>query len=114
MRCHLASTSAPQAEGAEFLSIREAAHGSALGQLAYYRALVAKGVLSRSRARQAAAGVRPLAGSHRCEPDRHFEEPPIGFILSMEGAPPILSPSQVLQWYDWGLRIVGPAQLRAQ
>jgi membrane dipeptidase len=93
-----------------FYQSREAAHGSALGQLGYYRALVAKGVLVEipSKAKlqqeydrwQAAIAANPNAPS---------KNPPIGFILSMEGAPPILTPSQVQQWYDWGLRIVGPA-----
>lgn len=95
-----------------FYQSREAAHGAAVGQLAYYRALCARGTL---RELPDAAAVRahvddwnrelaahPAAGSHG-------SAPPIGFILSMEGAPPILSPEQVQQWYDWGLRIVGPA-----
>jgi membrane dipeptidase len=44
------------------------------------------------------------------EQGRHpTTHPPIGFILSMEGAPPILSPEQVYEWYAAGLRIVGPA-----
>ena len=34
---------------------------------------------------------------------------PLGFILSMEGADPVLSPEQVEEWYDAGLRIIGPA-----
>jgi membrane dipeptidase len=37
------------------------------------------------------------------------KRPPIGFILSMEGAPPILKPTDVQEWYDAGLRLVGPA-----
>src|SRR6185437_12992709 len=31
---------------------------------------------------------------------------PLGFVISMEGADPIVSPEQVPQWYDAGLRIV--------
>lgn len=90
-----------------FYQSREAAHGSAVGQLAYYRALCAKGVL---RELPHAAAVR----SHVDEWQAHLAgggaaAPPIGFILSMEGAPPILFPEQVGQWYEWGLRIVGPA-----
>src|SRR5205085_2923753 len=34
---------------------------------------------------------------------------PLGFILSMEGADPVLSPGQVGEWYEAGLRIIGPA-----
>jgi len=36
-------------------------------------------------------------------------EKPIGLILLMEGADPILEPAQVAEWYDRGVRLVGPA-----
>ena len=36
-------------------------------------------------------------------------ELPIGYILSMEGSPSILSPEQIPEWYQAGLRILGPA-----
>ena len=92
-----------------FYQSREAAHGSALGQLGYYRALVAKGVLveipSRAKLQQEYDRWQAVIAAN---PNDTSKNPPIGFILSMEGAPPILSPSQVQQWYDWGLRIVGP------
>lgn len=93
-----------------FYQSREAAHAIALGQLAYYRAMVRKGAmveipdkatLKREYDRwQAAIAAKPNDTS---------ADPPIGFIISMEGAPPIQDPSQVQQWYDWGLRLVGPA-----
>jgi membrane dipeptidase len=38
---------------------------------------------------------------------------PLGFILSMEGADPILSPSQVAEWWKEGLRVVGPVHYGA-
>ncbi|MDB5172197.1 MAG: Membrane dipeptidase, partial [Phycisphaerales bacterium] len=34
---------------------------------------------------------------------------PLGIILSMEGADPIVTPDQVQEWWDLGLRAVGPA-----
>jgi membrane dipeptidase len=34
---------------------------------------------------------------------------PLGIILSMEGADPILSPEHVAGWWKWGLRAIGPA-----
>src|SRR5206468_778444 len=34
---------------------------------------------------------------------------PLGFILSMEGADPVLAPEQVEEWWQAGLRIIGPA-----
>ncbi len=100
-----------------FFQSREAGHGAAVGQLAYYRAMCQKGVL-RELAEGAAvrahaeewnqwlAGPGAVAGT---DATTGTAPPPIGFILSMEGAPPILFPEQARQWYDWGLRIVGPA-----
>jgi len=93
-----------------FYQSREAAHGAALGQLSYYRALIAKGVLAELSTGPAvlkhAAFWREAIDSGA---DIATEGPPIGFVLSMEGAPPILFPEQVEQWFQWGLRIVGPA-----
>lgn len=40
---------------------------------------------------------------------RNPKEAPIGFVLSMEGADSIESPSQLPEWWDAGLRIIGPA-----
>ena len=82
---------------------REAAYAAAHGQLAYYRALVGRGVIREITNRQAlddhvAAWEADTSGSL-----------PIGFILSMEGSPPILSPGQITEWYEAGLRILGPA-----
>jgi membrane dipeptidase len=79
----------------------DAAYAATMGQLAYYRALSDQGYL---RWITDAATLRShvadwLAG----------REAPLGFILSMEGADPILYPEQVQQWWDLGLRIVGPA-----
>jgi membrane dipeptidase len=34
--------------------------------------------------------------------------PPLGFIISMEGADPILDPGQLSEWWDAGVRILGP------
>ena len=39
--------------------------------------------------------------------DSHSE--PIGYILAMEGADPILNPEQAEHWWQLGLRAVGPA-----
>jgi membrane dipeptidase len=37
------------------------------------------------------------------------EHPQVGLILLMEGADPIRTPAEVEQWYERGVRIVGPA-----
>lgn len=90
-----------------FYQSREAAYGTSYGQLAYYRAMCEKGVL---RELPDAAAVKLHAAEwHGYLNGTDEERPPIGFILSMEGAPPILNPDQVYEWYDAGLRIVGPA-----
>ncbi len=81
---------------------REAAYAACHGQLRYYRALAAKGVLREIPDRQALA-------RHVDEWKRAPGQPPIGFILSMEGSPSILSPAQIGEWFEAGLRILGPS-----
>ena len=41
--------------------------------------------------------------------ERGDAKAPIGYILSMEGADPIVRPAQVEEWWSLGLRAVGPA-----
>ncbi|HMF10753.1 MAG TPA: membrane dipeptidase [Gemmataceae bacterium] len=80
----------------------EAAYGAAQGQLAYYRALEQRGTLRWLRDTQS---LRRHVASWQTG-----ESPaPLGFILSMEGADPVLAPEQVREWWDAGLRIIGPA-----
>ncbi len=85
----------------------QAACGAAYGQLAYYRALEQQGVLRwiKDATTLQAHVERWRAGSVS---DRSENEP-LGFILSMEGADPVLSPEQVEEWWSAGLRIIGPA-----
>src|SRR5207253_6224682 len=74
----------------------EAAYGAAHGQLEYYRAMEQAGWLrwikdwpsleSHVRAWQLAGGRETQAGAR---------QEPLGFILSMEGAEPVLSPDQI-------------------
>lgn len=90
-----------------FFQSREAAHGCAYGQLYYYRAMEAKGVIK-------ALSTREALGEHVQKWQvalKHGAEtpPPIGYVLSMEGAPPVMYPEQVHEWYAAGLRIIGPA-----
>lgn len=81
----------------------EAASAMARGQLAYYRIMERQGWL------------RMLKGWQDVEAHlRDWQTPgrdsaPLGFILSMEGADPILSPADVVDWWKDGLRVVGPA-----
>jgi membrane dipeptidase len=79
-----------------------AAYGATMGQLAYYRALEQQGVLRWIKDWTALdRHVRAWEADSAAQP--------LGFILSMEGADPILSPEQVQEWWGAGLRIVGPA-----
>ena len=44
--------------------------------------------------------------SHLEEWDRDPSFAPLGYVLSMEGSDPIVSPEQVPEWWDQGLRVV--------
>src|SRR5262249_37497747 len=80
----------------------EAAYGAAQGQLAYYRSLDDKGVLRWIK-------DWPTLDSHVQAWRKPDSKEPLGFILSMEGADPVLAPEQVEEWWRAGLRIIGPA-----
>lgn len=82
--------------------------GMAHGQMAYYRALEQQGE------------CRIITNKKDLKP--HIAEwqewdagqadikntPPLGFVISMEGADPILEPKQLEYWHDLGLRLLGP------
>ena len=36
-------------------------------------------------------------------------QPPVGLVILMEGAEGIREPAEVEDWYEWGVRIIGPA-----
>jgi membrane dipeptidase len=84
-------------------SSMEAAYASAYGQLAYYRALEKEGWLRWIK-------DWPTLDAHlQAWKRKENGDEPLGFILSMEGADPVLSPDQVQDWWDAGLRLIGPA-----
>jgi membrane dipeptidase len=74
------------------------AYAAAQGQLAYYRQLEADGEIAIIRSSQ-------QLGEHlrRCLTASGGDWP-VGVIIAMEGADPIVEPSQVGQWYESGLR----------
>jgi membrane dipeptidase len=82
---------------------QEIASATARGQLAYYELLERRGELRMIRT------VGDL--------DRHWDEwtrgdvrdAPIGYLLAMEGADPIVEPSQAVEWWNLGLRSVNLA-----
>jgi membrane dipeptidase len=83
-------------------SSMESAYAAAHGQLAYYRVLEQLGVLR---------WIKDWPGLevHVKRWEAGAAPEPFGFILSMEGADPVLSPDQVGEWWEAGLRIIGPA-----
>jgi membrane dipeptidase len=78
------------------------AHATAHGQLSYYRLLEAEGHLRMIR-------TASELDSHWREWQRDGERTPIGYVLSMEGADPIVRPAQADGWWKLGLRAAGPA-----
>jgi membrane dipeptidase len=109
----------------------EAANAMGLAQVAYYRALERHGhirILTDWPAMEAhvrdwqahlscplpprGGGLGWGGGDRTPRPypppqgGRGQEGPPLGFVISMEGADPILSPEDVPQWWAAGLRIV--------
>ncbi len=85
-------------------SSMEAAYACAYGQMGYYRALEQEGYLR---------WIKDTAtlDKHLTEwlSEASTDKAPLGFILSMEGADSVLHPEQVEEWYQFGLRIIGPA-----
>ena len=90
-----------------FYQGRESAYAAAHGQLAYYRSMERKAVLKSLPTGAAVASHREAWLAHLQDVTKG-DVPAIGYILSMEGAPPILEPAQVSEWFEAGLRIVGP------
>ncbi len=87
------------------------AYGIARGQLAYYQALArhsqarlitTRTALDRHMAEWTSwdAGLDPADPAPGCTP-------PLGLVLSMEGADPILQPDDLPEWWDAGLRVIG-------
>ena len=79
-----------------------AAYAQAQGQLAYYRQLERDGELRFIR------DARTL-NEHLAAWEAGSSEQPIGLVLCMEGADPIVKPEQVSDWWDDGLRVLALA-----
>src|SRR5665213_433084 len=77
------------------------AYSIAHAQLAYYRMLERQGHVKMLRTRGDLDAHWELAGQDPAAP--------LGIILSMEGADPIVTPGQVEEWWNLGLRAVGLA-----
>jgi len=75
-----------------------AAYGAAQGQLAYYRLLESQGEVTFLRT---ADDLRRHWTGWEQQPEGKL---PVGIILAMEGADPIVSPEQLDEWWQAGLR----------
>jgi membrane dipeptidase len=81
----------------------------AQGQLAYYQVLEQEGHIRIITGR--AALDHHIAEWETWDADGHIpaeDAPPLGFVISMEGADPVLDPDQLEEWWKAGLRILGP------
>lgn len=83
------------------------AHAAAHGQLAYYRLLESRGELRIITSR--AALEAHLEQWAAIETGPTPGEPPIGVILLMEGADPIVDPEDIVTWHGQGLRVLALA-----
>ena len=81
---------------------QQIAYSHAYGSLGYYRLLESQGHLK-------FIYTRSQLAAHWKAWEASPQTTPLGIILSMEGADPIVSPEQVQHWFDLGLRAVGPA-----
>jgi membrane dipeptidase len=86
----------------------EQAYAAARGHLAYHRALEALGE-ARIVTDRATLDAHMAEWSQWEAAGAATAPPPLGFVLLMESADPILEPEDVRAWYDLGLRMIGPA-----
>ena len=95
VNCRIASM------GKRFGGVRtqDIAYAKCMGELAYYRLMESKGAFRQVR-------NRTELDAHLAEWEADPETTPLGFVLSMEGADGIVSPEQVSEWWDEGLRVV--------
>ena len=107
----LARSTGRPAPNVDFLSQAQA-YAIAQGQLAYYRALERCGHIRIIR-------TSAELDSHVAEWDVWEEAglqapatpspPPLGVVLSMESADPVLRAEELPEWWDAGVRVIGPA-----
>ncbi|HOW19071.1 MAG TPA: membrane dipeptidase [Phycisphaerae bacterium] len=80
----------------------EQAHAIAMRDLDYYRRLEDAGHVR-------IIGDRASLDAHAAQWDSGAADRRLGVVLLMEGAEPILAPSEAAEWRERGLRIIGPA-----
>jgi membrane dipeptidase len=92
----------PQGDSILDFKTQEIAYAVAQGQLSYYRMLEQQ---QKCRIIRHSAALEKTFSRWQAGSDNE----PFGFVISMEGADPILSPMQLQEWWNDGLRIVGLA-----
>ncbi len=97
----LARSTGIRAEHIDYESQTQA-YAIAQGQLAYYLALEADGHIRILRDAQGLRSHMQEWETWEAKGANPAETPPLGFIISMEGADPIRNPAQLEQWWDAG------------
>jgi len=93
--CRVAWPGSPAAGAAN----QAIAYSKAQGQLAYYRVMESQGKMLQ-------VGDQAGLAAHMKAWQEAPDSTPIGYILSMEGADPIVDAEQVTSWWQDGLRVV--------
>ncbi|MCX7671966.1 MAG: membrane dipeptidase [Anaerolineae bacterium] len=93
----------------DYLSVAQA-YGIARGQLAYYRELAAEGlvrlVTDAATLDQHMAEWEAWDAAARADAT---STPPLGFVIAMESADPIPAPDRLIEFWEEGVRVIGPA-----
>lgn len=99
--CFVTVHSRVESMGGKFSGVKtqDIAYAKAQGEAAYYRLMEQEGLLRMIRD---TAALDAHLEQWNADPDNT----PIGFVLSMEGADPIISAEQVPEWYNQGLRTI--------
>lgn len=84
----------------------EASFAAAMGQLNYYIALERRGVIRILKDWQTLSSHVSEWQAYESGKGTIQQAPPLGFIISMEGADPVLTPDDLDFWWKNGLRIV--------
>jgi membrane dipeptidase len=92
----------PKGQSSIDFRTQEIACATAQGQLAYYKVLERRGICRMLR-------DWPSIQASLREWEDNPDGAPFGFLLSMEGADPILSPDDLAGWVEDGLRVIGLA-----
>jgi membrane dipeptidase len=89
------------------------AYSAAMGHLAYYRALERLEQVRIVTALNELEAHMDTWKTWEQNSSQHHDssqtQPPLGFVISMESADPILHPEQLSEWHAAGVRIIGPA-----